>query len=41
MYNKIFLKTKIKSCSYEATDFHDKEIPKEGSNYTFFSSNIN
>ena len=28
IYNKKFLKTKIKSNSDEATDFHDKEIPK-------------
>ena len=33
-YNKNFLKTKIKSYCGEATDFHDKEIPKEGSNHT-------
>ena len=31
VYNKYFLKTKIKSYSDEATDFHDKEIPKVGS----------
>ena len=28
------LKTKIKSCGDEATDFHDKKVPKIGSNYT-------
>ena len=30
---KQFLKTKMKSYSYEATDFHDKEMPREGCNY--------
>ena len=34
IYNKKFLKTKIKSYGDEATHFHDKEIPKEGSEYT-------
>ena len=34
MYNKKVLKTKIKSYGDEATDFHDKEIPKAGSNHT-------
>ena len=34
VYNKSFLKTKIKSCSDEAIDFHDKEIPKVDSNHT-------
>ena len=29
-----FLKTKIKSYSAEATDFHDKDILNLGSNYT-------
>ena len=33
IYSKTFLKTKIKSCSDEATDFHDKEMAKVGSNY--------
>ena len=28
------LKTKIKSYGDKATDFHDKEIPKVGSNHT-------
>ena len=32
--NKIILKTKIKSYGDETTDFHDKEIPKVGFNYT-------
>ena len=30
---KIFLKTKVKPNVDDATDFHDKEIPKVGSNY--------
>ena len=30
----MFLKTKIKSCGDEVTDFHDKEIPKVHSNHT-------
>ena len=33
IHNKKFLKTKIKSDGDEATDFHDKEIPKVGYNY--------
>ena len=28
------METKIKSCGDEATDFHDKEIPKMDSNHT-------
>ena len=32
MHNKKLLKTKIKSNSFEATKFHDKETPKAGSN---------
>ena len=31
--NKKFLKIKIKFYGDEATDFHDEEIPKVGSNY--------
>ena len=34
VYNKRFLKTNIKSYSDQATDFHDKEVPKVGSNHT-------
>ena len=34
IYNKKFLKTKIRSYGYEATDFQDNEIPKKDSNYT-------
>ena len=34
VYNKIFLKTKIKSCGDKATSFHDKEFPKLNSNHT-------
>ena len=36
-YSKEFLKTKIWSYGDEATDFHDKEIPKIGSNYARFA----
>ena len=32
VYNKNFLKTKIKS--HKVTDFYDKEIPKVDSDYT-------
>ena len=34
MYNKEFLKTKIKSHGDEITDFSDKEIPKVDSDHT-------
>ena len=34
VYNKSFVKTKIKSCSDEATNFCDKEMPMVDSNYT-------
>ena len=34
LYNKNFLKTKIKSHGDEVTDFYDKKVPKVGSNYT-------
>ena len=34
VYNKKFLKLKIKSNSDEATDFYDKEIAKVDSNHT-------
>ena len=33
IYNKRYLKTKIKSSGDAATDFHDKEIRKISSNY--------
>ena len=33
VYNKSFLKTKIKSHGDEVTDFYDKEIRKVGSNH--------
>ena len=33
-YNNIILKNKIKSYGDEATDFHDKEMPRAGSTYT-------
>ena len=32
IHSKRFLKTKIRFYSDEATDFHDKEMPKAGSN---------
>ena len=34
VYNKKFLKTKIKSHGDEVTDFYNKEIPKVDSNHT-------
>ena len=34
VYNKFFLKIKIKSDGDKATGFHDKGIPKVGSNHT-------
>ena len=34
VYNKEFLKTKIKSHGNKVTDFFDKKVPKEGSNHT-------
>ena len=34
VYDKKFLKTKIKSHGDEVTDLQDKELPKVGSNYT-------
>ena len=30
VYNKVYLKTKIKSHGDEVTDFYDKEVPKSG-----------
>ena len=33
--NKKFLKTKIRSYGHEATYFHNNEIPKVGSSYTY------
>ena len=36
----MLLKTKMRSYSDEATDFHDKEVPKVGSNSTFFLAAI-
>ena len=35
VYNKKTLKTKMKSYSDEATDFHNKEIPKAVYDYNF------
>ena len=34
MYNKTYLKTKIKSHGNEVTDFYDKKIPNTDSNQT-------
>ena len=34
VYNKNYLKTKIKSYGDEVTDFYDKKIPKVNSNHT-------
>ena len=34
---KRVLKTNIKSYDDEATDFHDKEMPKAGSNHTWLA----
>ena len=38
IYHKVFLKSKIKFSGEEATDVHDKEISKEGSNNRVFCS---
>ena len=35
MQSEKFLKTKIRFYGGEAIDFHHKEVPKVGSNYTF------
>ena len=37
VHNKKCLKTKIKSNNDETTDFHNKEIPKAGSNYIYLA----
>ena len=37
VYNKEFLKTKIKSLGDEVTDFYDIKIPKVDSDYTFLA----
>ena len=34
IYNKKFLKAKVKSYGKEATNFHDRKIPEVSSNYT-------
>ena len=31
------MKTKIKSYGYEAKDFHDKDMPKAGSNHIWLA----
>ena len=33
IYNNKFLETKIKSFCHEAIDFHDKKLPRVGSNF--------
>ena len=37
VYNKEFLKAKIKSHGDEVTDFYDNEIPRVDSNHTFLA----
>ena len=37
VYNKVYLKTKIKFYGDEVTDFYDKEIPKVDSNHTCYA----
>ena len=37
VYNKNYLKTKIKSHGDEVTDFYNKKIPKLDSNHTFLA----
>ena len=37
IYNKNFLKTKIRSYHGEATYFYDKGVPKVGSNHTYLA----
>ena len=37
IYNRNFLKTKIKSYSAEATDFHDEDMPKVGFNCIYLA----
>ena len=37
VYHKHFLKSQIKSYGDEPSDFQDKQIPKVGSNYTWFT----
>ena len=40
IFKEKFLKTKVKSDGDESTDFHDKETPKVGSNYTYLAVTI-
>ena len=40
-YNKKFLKAKISFYGDEATDFHDKEVPKIDSSYTCLAFYLN
>ena len=37
IYNKTFLKTKVRSYGDESPDLHEEEIPKVGSNYTYLA----
>ena len=37
VYNKNFLKTKVKSYGDEVTDFYDKKVPKVDSNHKCFT----
>ena len=37
IYSKKFMKTKIRLYGDKTTYFHDKKIPKEGSNYTYLA----
>ena len=37
VYDKVFLKTRIKSYSDKATHFHNKEMPKVGSNHIYLA----
>ena len=37
VYNKIYLKTKIKSYGGEVTDFYDQKTPRVDSNHTYLA----
>ena len=37
VYDKVFLKTRIKSYSDKAAHFHNKEMPKVGSNHIYLA----
>ena len=38
VYNKEFLKAKIKSHGNKVTDFYDKNVPKEDSDHTYLAA---